>query len=441
MKNKKAGAILPRSFLRTPMTVVRGSGASLWDGQGNEYLDACGGSAVVSIGHGVQEIVAAMSEQAARLAYTHSSLGYAPVAFELAEELRRRFPGSANARVHFTSGGSEATETAIKIVRQYWLSLGQPNRHRMMARWQSYHGATLGALALTGNRMRREPFAPLLPPADHIAACFCYHCPLGLEFPACELACGKELEQAITRAGKDNVAGFILEPIVGATTGAVPPDGYLRLVREVCDAHDILLIADEIMTGAGRTGKYFACEHWDIVPDIILLGKGLASGYAPLGAVLVSEKIWRAIEKGSGNLVHGFTYQAHPPSLAAGLAVQRYLEKHHLVEQARDRGAYLARRLDALRDHPRVGDVRGKGLLQTVEFVADKATREPFPPAERFSERLFDELRARSILVYPMKGTADGTKGDHVLLAPPFIIEEPQIDFLVEGIEAALAAL
>lgn len=435
----KCDSIFPRRFGRRYPYAARGEGVYLIDENGKRYLDACGGAAVVTIGHGVREVVEEISRQAAALAYAHTSQFHTRVGAELAEWLAGKFPGPRQAvRVHFTSGGSEATETAIKIARQYWLSRGQPARYKILSRWHGYHGATLGALALSGNRSRREPYAALLPPVDHIAACYCYRCPLGLEFPSCELACARELDRAIESAGPDTVAGFILEPVVGATSGAVPPEGYLRLVREICDAHQVLLIADEVLTGAGRTGRYFAVEHWDVVPDLILLGKGLTSGYMPLGAVLVAEKVWRAIEAGAGTLDHGFTYQGHPPSVAAGLAVQRYLETHGLVEQARQRGAYLARRLECLRQLPCVGDVRGKGLLQTVEFVSDQATRRPFPADARFSERLFEALRERSVLVYPMRGTADGSSGDHILIAPPFVIEEQQIDFLGEELEGAI---
>jgi adenosylmethionine-8-amino-7-oxononanoate aminotransferase len=340
--------------------------------------------------------------------------------------------------VHYTSGGSEATETAIKIARAYWLARGKPQRHRIISRWVSYHGATLGALAASGNRLRREAYAPLLPAAmEHICECFCYRCPLALEYPSCKVACAEELEQAIRKTGEESVAAFICEPIVGASSGAVPPDGYLQKIREICDAHSILLIADEVMTGAGRTGKYFAVEHWDVVPDVILLAKGLSSGYAPLGAVLVGEKIWRAIESSTGSLDHGFTYQGHPPSLAAGLAVQRYIEKHNLVEQARRRGEYLAGKLASLSALPCVGDVRGKGLLQTVEFVADINSKTPFAKEFNFGFRFFENMQARGVMVYPMRGTVEGG-GDHVLIAPPFVIEEAQIDFLVAQMAGAL---
>ncbi len=429
----------PRDFQRRYPVAVRGEGVYLYDENGKQYLDACGGAAVVTIGHGVPEIVDAIAQQARQLSYVHSSQFVSPVSAELAEALAAKFPGPPqHVRVHYTSGGSEATETAIKIARAYWLARGEPQRYKIISRWVSYHGTTLGALSASGNKMRRQAFAPLLPAAmEHISACFCYRCPLGLEYPACALACAEELEPAIVKAGREQVAAFICEPVVGASSGAAPPEGYLRRIREICDAHGILMIADEVMTGAGRTGTYFAVEHWNVVPDLILLAKGLSSGYAPLGAVLAGEKVWRAIAAGPGSLDHGFTYQAHPPSLAAGLAVQRYLQKHNLVERSRQRGEYLAKQLAGLRALPCVGDVRGKGMLQTVEFVADQATKKPFAREFNFNFRVFENLQARGVMVYPMRGTVEGG-GDHVLIAPPFVIEEAQIDFLAEQMALAL---
>ncbi|MBI1737701.1 MAG: aspartate aminotransferase family protein [Acidobacteria bacterium] len=429
----------PRNFKRRYSVAVRGEGVYLYDENGKRYLDACGGAAVVSIGHGVPEIIDAIAQQARQLSYVHSSQFASPVGAELAAVLAAKFPGAKqHVRVHYTSGGSEATETAIKISRAYWLARGETQRYKIISRWGSYHGTTLGALSASGNKVRRQAFAPLLPAAmEHISACFCYRCPLSLKFPACALACAEELEQTILKTGKESVAAFICEPVVGASSGAVPPEGYLRRIREICDAHGILMIADEVMTGAGRTGKYFAVEHWGVVPDMILLAKGLASGYAPLGAVLAGEKIWRAIEAGPGSLDHGFTYQGHPPSLAAGLAVQRYLEKHNLVERSRQRGEYLAKKLEGLRALPCVGDVRGKGMLQTVEFVADKASKSPFAKDFSFNFRLFENMQARGVMVYPMRGTVEDG-GDHVLIAPPYVIEEAQIDFLAEQMAQAL---
>jgi len=437
-----AESLFPRSFLRHYPLAVRGEGVYLFDAEDKKYLDACGGPAVVTIGYGVSEVVNALATQAARLPYVHSSQFHTQAAEELAALLCAQAPEALRtARVYFTSGGSEATETAIKLVRQYWLERGQPQRYKILSRWQSYHGATLAALSLSGNERRRRPYTPLLTDFGHISACYCYRCPLGLAFRACQLACAHELEEAIVRADPATVAGFILEPIVGATTGAVPPADYLATIRQICDKYELLLIADEVLTGVGRTGKFLAGQHWNLTPDLILLGKGLTSGYAPLGAVLVTEKVWRAVAAGSGAFEHGFTYQGHPISVAAGLAVQGYIRKLNLVEQAAARGEYLAQRLESLRELPAVGDLRGKGLLQTVEFVAERPTRAPFPPEVKFSERLFDALGARGVLVYPMKGTANGWAGDHIMLAPPFVISESQLDFLVEQLGQVIGQL
>jgi adenosylmethionine-8-amino-7-oxononanoate aminotransferase len=432
-------AIFPRRFGRHYPYAVRGEGVYLFDESGKRYFDAVSGAAVANIGHGVHEIVERMSHQAEALAFAHTSQFHTRAAAGLAGRLRTRFPGPAQSvLVHFTPGGSEATETAIKIVRKHWIHRGEHKRYKIISRWHGYHGATLGALALSGRHPSREPYLPLLPEVEHISACFCYHCPLKRKYPSCELACATELEAMIKHAGPESVAAFILEPVVGATSGAVPPDGYVRLVREICDRYGILMIDDEVMMGGGRTGTYFAIEHWGVVPDIILIGKGLTAGYMPLGAVLVGERVWQPIAAGNGTLNHGFTYQGHPPSVAAGLAVQEYLEKHRLVERARDRGEYLARRLQRLCRLACVGDVRGKGLLQTVEFVSDKPTREPFPIQLHFAELVSEQLLKRGVVVGPMSGTVDGERGDHILIAPPFIVEEAQIDWFVQQLLEAI---
>lgn len=413
-------ALFPRSFDAATPVAARGEGVYIYDEQGRRFLDACGGAAVVTIGHGVREVIDAMAEQAAHLAYTHSSQFQTRIGLDLAAFLGEKLPGS---RVWFTSGGSEATETALKLSRQYWNSQGQPQRYRVIGRRVSYHGATLGALAVSGNARRREPYLPILGGfAEHIAPCFCHHCELSLTFPDCRLACADELEQAIERFGPDSVAAFICEPVVGASSGAVPVTGYLRRIREICDRYGVLFIADEILCGCGRTGTYFALEQVGVNADLVLMGKGLTSGYAPLGAVLASQRVWQPIAAAGAPLHHGFTYQAHPPSLAAGLAVQRYMEKHCLVEQARRRGEYLAGRLEALRKLPAVSDVRGRGLLQTVEVK---------PPAT--AEAVAARLRERGVMVYPMPG--------HCLVTPPYIISENQIDFVVSEIAAALEAV
>jgi adenosylmethionine-8-amino-7-oxononanoate aminotransferase len=431
-------SLFPRDFRKVYPLAVRGEGCYLYDAEGRRYLDACGGAAVVTIGHGVREVIEGIAQQMLRLAYAHTSQFFTPVAEELARVLAEKFPGPRQqVRVHFTSGGSEATETALKIARAYWLARGEPKRWKIISRWVSYHGATLGALGVSGNRQRRAAYAPLLADTPHIAPCYCYRCPFEKTFPACQLACAHELAQAIEQAGPETVAGFICEPIVGASSGAVPPDGYLQMVREVCERYDILFIADEVMTGAGRTGKYFAVEHWGVVPDMILVGKGLASGYAPLGAVLAGEKVWQPLAAAAGKLDHGFTYQCHPPALAAGLAVQKHLDKHNLVARARATGDLLGERLATLFAEPGVGDVRGRGMLWTIEFAQEKSTRKPYPPERTVSQRIYESLNARGVLVYPMRGAAGDGQGDHILIAPPYVITNEQVEALTQALTAA----
>jgi len=434
-------AQFPRSFCKDYPEAVRGEGCYIFDARGRKYLDAAGGAAVVSIGHGVAEVGRAMARQAAELAFAHTSQFHTDIAEQLAARLRALAPpGFREAgRVWFTSGGSEATETAIKLVRQYWVERGQLARTRIVSRWQSYHGSTLGALALSGNLRRRATYAPLLPEWGHIAPCYCYRCPLGLTFPDCRVACADELEKHLQQAEPETVGAFIFEPVVGATLGAAaPPDGYLQRIAEIARRHGILLIADEVMTGMGRTGKNFAVEHWDITPDLILVGKGVASGYAPLGAVIVAPHVVEAIEKGSGAFEHGFTYQAHPVAMAAGLAVLDYMEKKRLFERVAPAGRELLTALEPLRQHPNVGDIRGLGLLVGIEFVKDRATREPFPRADGFAERVRQAAMAEGVTTYPIQGCADGERGDHILLAPPFIITSEEIRFLALALGAAI---
>jgi adenosylmethionine-8-amino-7-oxononanoate aminotransferase len=346
-------------------------------------------------------------------------------------------------RVYFTSGGSEATETALKLARQYHLEKGQPKRVRMVARLQSYHGSTLGAMAVSGNTRRREKFLPLLPDWGHIAPCYCYRCPLGLKFPDCDVACADELQKFVGGVEPDTVAAFLFEPVVGATLGAVaPPLGspnYPQRLAEICRKHGILLIADEVMTGMGRTGVPFAVEHWGVTPDLILVGKGIASGYAALGAVIVAPHVVEAIASGTGSFDHGFTYQMHPVAMAASHAVMDVLEQHHLYERVKPAGAALLGALGALRASPIVGDVRGIGLLAGVEFVRDAATREPFPPGANVAERVRLAALKQGVAVYPIQGCVDGRAGDHVLLAPPFILAENEIREIVRALEYAVA--
>jgi adenosylmethionine-8-amino-7-oxononanoate aminotransferase len=427
---------------------MRGEGCFLFTADGRKIFDASGGAAVVSIGHGVQSVARAIGEQARQLAYVHSSQFVIRTAAELAQRLLALAPPNFRespdgpGRVFFTSGGSEATETALKLCRQYFLERSEPGRTQFISRWQSYHGSTLGALGVSGNVKRRTPFVPLLRDSPHIHPCYCYRCPLGLRFPDCRVACADELDAEIAKSAPDSIAGFIVEPVSGATLGAVPPpDGYLQRIAAICKRREILLIADEVMTGLGRTGKPFAVDLWGIEPDVILVGKGIASGYAPLGAVIVTGCIARAIEKGSGAFLHGFTYSAHPVSTAAGLAVLDYIAEKNLFARAATAGKDLRAALEPLKSFPIVGDVRGLGLLVGIEFVRDAKSLEPFLAEMNLAGKIYDAAFSRGVLTYPIQGCVDGTRGDHILLAPPFVISSEEIRFLADNLREAIQAV
>ena len=437
-------AIFPRSFLKSYPRAVRGEGCFIFTSEGRRYLDASGGAAVVTIGHGVEEVARAMSEQAGQLAYVHSSQFHTAITDRLAQRILALAPRGmrAGGRVYFTSGGSEATETALKLARQYWLERGDKKRWRVISRWQSYHGTTLGALAVSGNVRRREPFGPMLPEWGHIHPCFCYRCPLGLQYPSCNVDCADELERLLEREGSENVAAFIFEPVVGATLGAVvPPEGYVQRIADICRRHGILLIADEVMSGMGRTGKAFAVEHWGVTPDMILVGKGIASGYAPLGAVIVARHVAEAFSRGTGAFLHGFTYSAHPVAAAAGNAVLDYIERENLFARVEPVGQELRAALEPLRKYSVVGDIRGKGLLFGIELVHNARMREPFPPDAQIALRIQEDALEAGVMTYPIQGCADGTHGDHILLAPPFTITSKMIEMIAAGLDHAIADL
>jgi adenosylmethionine-8-amino-7-oxononanoate aminotransferase len=435
---------------------VKGEGVYVWDSEGHRYLDFSGSAAVNFIGHGVREIADAMAEQARQLEFVHSSQFTTPVAEEFARELLE-FAGKnyAGGAVYFTSGGSESVETALKLARQYQFEIGQKSRHQILSRQQSYHGATLGALSVSGNRKRREIYLPMVREFEHIGIPYCYRCNFDCT-DGCR-NCGQqyaaELERAIAQA-KDEVAGFIFEPMSGATLGAVtPPPGYLQSIAEICRRNGVLLIADEVMTGMGRTGRNFAVEHWAVdregvapaeaAPDILLTAKGLSSGYAPLGAVIASKKVVEVIAAGAGAFLHGFTYNAHPVSVAAGHAVLRHMQASKLVhaadsEAAGTAGAAVRSGLESLREMGAVGDVRGLGLLWGVEFVADKKTKAPFAPEKNFSSLVAKACHRRGLLVYPMQGCVDGIAGDHLVIAPPAVISAEEVGWAVEQLRAAV---
>jgi len=387
-------------------------------------------------------VLRAMHEQVDQLAYAHTSFFTTQVAEQLADDLVAHAPDGIG-HVLFVSGGSEAIEAALKLARQYFVESGEPQRRYFIARRQSYHGSTLGALAVGGREWQRRQFAPLLVETHHVSPAHEYRGRGANETPqAYGERLARELDAKITELDADRVIAFVAETVVGASLGAVPaPPGYFRRVREVCDRHGILLILDEVMCGMGRTGKLHACEHEGIAPDLMTIAKGLGGGYAPIGALLLQDKIFEAVAGGSGAFQHSHTYMGHPVACAAALAVQRVIRRDKLLANVRVQGAYLSRRLnERFGNHPYVGDVRGRGLFQGLELVADRGTKEPFDPGLKLHARVKSEAMARGLMVYPMGGTVDGVRGDHVLLAPPFIVDAPLLDIVVERLGEAIDA-
>jgi len=421
---------------------VRGEGAYLFDANGKRYLDGSCGAAVSCLGHSDAEVLAAIKAQLDRLPYAHSSFVTTEPMEALADDLVAHAPAGLE-RVYFVSGGSEAIEAALKLARQYFLEVGQSDRRFVIARRQSYHGNTLGALAVGGNQWRRRQFEPLLMAATHVSPCYEYRDRCSdetVEGYARRLAA--ELEAEIRRLGPESVIAFVAEPVVGATLGAVPPvPEYFRLVREVCDRYGVLLILDEVMCGMGRTGTLYACEQEGVVPDMVCIAKGLGAGYQPIGATLVQGRIHDAIAAGSGFFQHGHTYIGHATACAGALAVQRALRERGLVARVHELGRAFEHRLRArFGEHPHVGDVRGRGLFWGIELVADRATRAPFDPALKVNARVKAEAMNEGLLCYPMGGTLDGVRGDHVLLAPPYIVTEAQLDELIDKLSRAIDA-
>lgn len=434
--------VLHRHLHTVPPRAVACEGVFIVDDSGQQYLDASGGAAVSCLGHGHPDVLAAMHAQIDRLAYAHTSFFTTDVAEELADRLVKSGPAGTS-HVYFVSGGSEAMEAALKMARQYFVEIGQPQRTRFIARRQSYHGNTLGALAVGGNLWRREPFAPLLIEASHVAPCYPYREQRADESePAYGLRLARELEDEIRRVGADRVIAFVAETVGGATAGVLTPvPGYFKAVREVCDRYGVLLILDEVMCGMGRCGTLHACEQEGVAPDLMAIAKGLGGGYQPIGAVLATEKIVRAMSTGSGYFQHSHTYLGHPVACAAALAVQKVIERDDLLGRCRELGASLHAKLHARFDaHPHVGDIRGRGLFWGIELVRDRASKTPFDPAHRLHARIKRDAMARGLMVYPMGGTVDGRAGDHVLLAPPFISTEAHLDFIVDNLAAAIDA-
>lgn len=432
--------VIHRSLGSTPIVASRAQGAYIFDAQGKPYLDACGGAAVSCLGHAHPDVLAAMHRQIDQLAYAHTSFFTSDVVEQLAEHLTRTAPGELN-YAYFVSGGSEAIETALKMARQYFVEIGQPSRTRFIARKQSYHGNTLGALAVGGNEWRRRQFAPLLMDVIRVSACNEYRDRRADETQQQYTErLLNELEQAILEAGPETIIGFCAETVVGATTGATPPTpGYLKGVRRLCDKYGILYIADEVMCGMGRTGTLHAFEQDDVVPDLVTIAKGLGGGYQPIGAVLASETIVSALKAGSGLFQHGHTYICHATAASAALAVQQVIARDNLLAAVKQQGAYLQQALrEVLGELPHVGDTRGRGLFAGVELVRDKDNKTPFDPALKLHAAIKANCMARGLMVYPMGGTIDGQYGDHILIAPPFIITPAQIDFVVDTLNSVI---
>ena len=433
--------VMHRNLRETPPKAIGGEGVWLIAEDGRKILDASGGAAVSCLGHQHPRVLEAMSRQMAKLAYAHTGFFSSEPAEALAEQLVGEEPGGL-AYAYFVSGGSEAIEASIKLARQYFIESGQPRRQHFIARRQSYHGNTLGALAAGGNAWRREPYAPLLSHAfSHVTPAFAYHERRDNESEADFVArLAAELEAEFRRLGPDTVAAFIAEPVVGATAGCVPPpEGYFRAVREICDRHGALLILDEVMCGMGRTGTLHAWQQEGIAPDIQAIAKGLGGGYQPIGAMLASGRIVDTIREASGAFQHGHTYLAHPMACAAALEVQHVIRDEHLLDRVKERGSQLERRLtERFGNHRHIGDIRGRGLFRAIELVADRSKRAPFDPALKLHQRIKAAAFENGLACYPSGGTVDGRSGDHVLLAPPYISTSDDIDMIVDRLGRAV---
>lgn len=432
--------IFPRHTKQLPPVAVRGAGCYLYDDTGKQYLDASGGAAVSCLGHGDQTIIDAVKAQLDKLAYAHTGFLTSEPAETLADLLIAHAPGDLD-RVYLVSGGSEAMESALKLARQYFVEKGEPKRGRLIARKQSYHGNTMGALSAGGNAWRRAQFGPLLIDMSHIDPCYAYRLKRDDETPEqYGLRAANLLEEELLRVGPENVMAFAAEPVVGATAGALAPaPGYFKRIREICDQYGILLILDEVMCGMGRTGSLFACEQDGVAPDILCIAKGLGAGYQPIGAMLCSREIYETIQNGSGFFQHGHTYLGHPTAAAAGVAVVNALLDRGLIPRVQTQGQKLMSALhSAFGQHPHVGDIRGRGLFVGVELVADRDTKAPFDASRKIAPTIKKAAFEAGMICYPMSGTIDGQSGDHVLLAPPFIITDDQIDEVVQKLSLAI---
>jgi Adenosylmethionine-8-amino-7-oxononanoate aminotransferase len=422
---------------------VKGEGSWIWDEDGLKYLDACAGANVSGIGHGVKEIGEAMARQSMDIAYVPPQHFLNRPTIELCEKLIAKAPKGFS-RVMLCSSGSEAMENAFKLARQFHVYSGNPSKYRMISRWQGFHGNTLAADAVGGSTSRRSISSPMLLDASHIVPACCYRCAYGLSHPECSVLCAKDLERVIVQEGPENISAFICETIVGAAAaGVTPVSEYYPMIRDICNKHNVIWIADEIMAGAGRTGTFTAIEQWGVSPDLIVMAKGLSCGYAPLSAILISDKVFKAFDEPKLPYIGGHTYNAHPVTAAVGIAVLDYIEKNHVVEGVAEKGRLLGKGLEAIAARQAiVGDVRGRGLMWGLEFVRDKSSRLPFESKDNISIRVVNKAMEKGLIVYPVRGgCADGERGDGVLICPPLTIDNSEINFLINTLEAALSEI
>lgn len=428
-----------RDLTDPPLIIDSGKGVYLYDEEGNEYLDAASGAAVCALGHGNSEIAGVMKEQAEKLNYTHTSDYASRPLIDFSERLASISPENLT-KVHPVSGGSESNETAIKLARTYHKMKGDSERYKIVSRSSSYHGATLGALSLSGKTSRQRDYAPMMMPNPKIAPAYCYRCPFGKSPDSCSLECADDLERAIVQEGEGTVSGFIAEPVSGASApGVHPPDEYWERIRDICDKYGILLIVDEVMSGMGRSGKWWGIDHSNVEPDMICSSKGLGSGYTPLGAVVIHDKIYRTVKESDGSFNHGFTYEGNPISSAVGSAIIKIMQRDGLVDQAATMGNELLGRLkESFGDHPNVGEIRGRGLLIGIEFVRDRKTKEPFGRETNLPVRIREAGIDHGIHVYPGGSPINSVWTDHVMLAPPFTITEEHVDEIVSGLRGAV---
>lgn len=427
-----------RNWKKFYPTIDRGEGIHLFDSDGKRYIDAVGGVCVVNVGHGVREIVDAMMEQAKKVCFAHVSQFTSQAQVTLARKVVELAPKGMT-KVYFVSGGSVATEMALKMARQYHLCKGNETRYRFISFWRGYSGSTIAALSMSGITHRRKDYQPYLLDFPHIEPPYCYRCAFDREYPGCDLYCANQLETVIKQEGKNSIAAFIAEPILGGGGVIVPPSGYYEIIREICDKYDVLWIADEVITGFGRTGKNFGVDHWSVCPDLMAFGKGISGGYSPLGGTIVHEKIFDTfVESDKSGFFMGQTYSGNPLSCATGVSVLEYLEDNDLIQQAERIGQYLFQKMSTLKKLPIVGDVRGKGLMLGIEFVQNKEKKTPFDREKKISENFVNWAFDKGLILYPEHGVADGLLGDSIIIAPPFILSELDADEIVHVLEETI---